>query len=202
VPETGPSELASAATVVFRSGRHHAEVTLPATKAAFALLLEEWPRAIGVDELCTMALERAAPFLPDTPIDDVRRATMADLFWGVMRGMIQLHTVGPACTKRPGDPPRANALAAHQAATSNVVVNARHEMIQLDPVALEVLKLASGERTRAEILEQLLERFASGAITLERAGEAVTAPDAARAILSDKLEATLLSLVRNAVLVG
>ena len=89
-----PGSHVACTPVVFRNGQQHAEVTLPATKAAFTVLMEAWPRAIGVDELCALALERAAPFLADTSTDDARRSMMGDLFWGVMRGMVRLHTAG------------------------------------------------------------------------------------------------------------
>ena len=44
--------------VVFTRGLRRAEVVSPATKAALTVLMEMWPRAIDVDELCGIALDR------------------------------------------------------------------------------------------------------------------------------------------------
>jgi methyltransferase-like protein/SAM-dependent methyltransferase len=202
VTEAAPPGLASTGLAVFSNGLQRAEVSRPATKAAFMVLMEEFPQAVGVDELCARAIQRAAPFLADTTTEATRHLLMSDLFWGVMRGMIRLHAVAPLCTNCASDRPRASALAAHQAATGKVVVNARHEMIELETLGLEVLKLANGQRTRAEILEVLTAWATSGAMTVRLPGQAEMDPVAARNALRVELERTITSLVRSAVLVA
>jgi methyltransferase-like protein len=202
VTEAVPPDLASTGPVVFSNGLQRAEVSQPATKAAFMVLMEAFPQAIDVDELCAIAVQRAAPFLADTTTEAARRLLMSDLFWGVMRGMIRLHTVAPACTSRASDRPRASALAAYLAKLGKVVVNARHEMIEVQTLGLEVLKLANGQRTRAEILEVLSARAASGAMTVSLPGQAEMEPEAAQTVLGAELERTIASLTRSAVLVA
>jgi methyltransferase-like protein/SAM-dependent methyltransferase len=201
VTEMVPPDLTSMTPVVFRNGLQLAEVSLPVTKAAFMVLSEEFPRAIGVDELCAFAVERGAPFLADTSTETARRLLMADLFWGVMRGMIRLHTVEPNCTNHASDTPRANALAAHQAETGRILVNARHETIELDTFGVEVLKLANGLRTRAEILDVLSERAASGEITVSLRGQMEIGQDVMRSTLEPELDRTVANLARSALLV-
>jgi methyltransferase-like protein/SAM-dependent methyltransferase len=201
VTEPAPPDLTPMKPVVFTKGAQRAEVALPASKAALALLMEAWPRAIDVDELCTMALERAAPFLSETPVNDARGAMMSDLFTSVMHGLIQLHTQQTSCTNRPSDLPRANALAAHQAEAGHVVVNARHEMFQLEPLGRAVLKLANGARRRCEIADELLQSIERGALTLGvTEGEAPTGA-ALRAALDVELERSIASLTRSALFV-
>ena len=194
-------DLSTAAPVAFRTGKQRAEVSLPATKAAFTVLAEQWPEAIAVEDLCTAALQRAAPYLGDPSAADARGALMGDLFGAVMYGMVQLHTQAPRCTNRPSDTPRAHPLAAYQASTGQAIVSAHHDMIELDAFALEVLKLADGRRSRRDMLDALLARHASGEVVLEQAGERVTAPGAARAILEGRLQQAIAALARGAVLV-
>jgi methyltransferase-like protein/2-polyprenyl-3-methyl-5-hydroxy-6-metoxy-1,4-benzoquinol methylase len=202
LPENPPVDLSSGTTVVFSNGGQRADVSLPATKAAFALLGDTWPCAIAVDELCSRALERATPFLGETPAADAHGALMSDLFKAVTYGMVGLHTQAPPCTNHPSDVPRAYRLAAMQARSGTLVVNAHHQMIELEPLGAEVLKLANGVRTTHDLIEELMARVARGEIELEENGHPVTAPEAARAMMTRRLANTLASLARSAVLVG
>lgn len=202
VAETTPLDLSPDTIVVFKNGTQRADIRMPATKAALAVLMERWPQAIDVDELCATALERAALHLSEVSVDEARYSTMGDLFGGVMYGMIELHTQPPPCTNSPSERPRAHPVALHQAASGDLVVNAHHHMLRLEAISLEVLKLADGHRRISDILDELLARFERGAIELESDGQPVTAPEIARAILSDRLETTLVSLARGAVLLA
>jgi hypothetical protein len=92
-------------------------------------------------------------------------------------------------------------LAAHAATCGNVVVNAHHEMFALEPLGVEVLKLANGQRRRSEILDELAARAATGAITFDDPDKAAMTPGEVRATLDRELERTLASLTRSAVLV-
>jgi methyltransferase-like protein/SAM-dependent methyltransferase len=201
VTDTASVDLAAGTPVVFTNGKQRAEVTKPATKAALSVLMEMWPRAIDVDALSAIALERAAPLLAGTPVEEAWHAMLEDLFGGVMYGLIELHTVPPPCTNRPSDTPRAHPVAAFQAESGNIVVNAHHEMFQLDAMSLEVLKLSNGRRRRSDMLDILVEWLESGRLELEDAGQPITDREAARAMLSDRLEKALASLTRSAVLV-
>ena len=67
------------------------------------------------------------------------------------------------------------------------MVNAHHEMIELEALAVEVLKLADGRRRRSDILDALVERFERGTLEMEDGGAPVTDASAARTILADRL---------------
>jgi methyltransferase-like protein len=195
-----PVDLASGAAAAFTNGSKRAEVTNPATKAAFALLIESWPRASGVDALCELALDRAAPFLGETPPDEAKRAMLEELFGAVMYGLVGLHTVPPPCVNRASETPRAHPVAAFQAQAGRLVANAHHQVLDLDGLSLEILKLADGRRRRADMLDALAESFTDGRLELEQNGGPVPEPAAARAIVEGRLEQTLSSLARNALL--
>src|SRR5262249_59441599 len=97
---------------------------------------------------------------------------------------------------------RAGGVGAMQAKSGTVVVNAHHQLIELEPLGAEVLKLANGVRTTHELLEELMTRVARGEIVLEENGNPVTAPEAARAMMTRRLATTLAGLVRRALLVS
>jgi methyltransferase-like protein/SAM-dependent methyltransferase len=193
-------DLASSSSVTFRIGTQRADVSSIGTKAAFTILAERWPEAVDVDELCAMALDRAAPYLGDTTREEAQRGIMGDLFGSVIYGMVNLHTYPPNCRSTLAERPRASRLAAYEATNGDIVVNAHHQVVQLDPLSEEVLKLANGERTVDEIVEVLLSRVAVGGITLEEDGQPVTEPSA-RAKLVRRLDLVLTGLTRAAVLV-
>src|SRR5262249_17390510 len=150
MPEVVPPELNAVRTVAFRNGSQRAEVSLPASKAAFMVMADTWPQAIEVDRLCVVAIERAAAHLEDSSREEAHRGLMGDLFGAVMYGMVHVHTEPPVCTNQLSDTPRAYRLAAYQAEHGTTVVNAHHQMIELEPLGARVLRFANGERSTGE----------------------------------------------------
>jgi methyltransferase-like protein/2-polyprenyl-3-methyl-5-hydroxy-6-metoxy-1,4-benzoquinol methylase len=162
-------DLAPGVAVSFASGSRRATVTSPVSKAALTVLMEQWPCAVDVDQLLDDALARAASFLGPASVTEARRATLEDLFAGVMHGLIEPHTLAPPCTAQPSDLPRAHPVAALQARHGPFVVNAHHSMHELDALALEVLTMANGERNRDEMTALLGERLENGRESLDAA---------------------------------
>jgi hypothetical protein len=155
--------------VSFVSGSRRATVASAASKAALSVLMECWPCAIDFDELLDAAFDRAAAHLNVGSAEEARRATMEDLFGGAVHGLIELHTQSPPCTAEPSDRPCAHPVAAFQARSGPFVVNAHHSMHQLDAVALDVLKMANGERHRDEMTVLLGDRLEAGRQSLDAA---------------------------------
>jgi methyltransferase-like protein len=181
--ETSDIDLDESVPVAFTKGNQRAEVRKPGTKAALATLAEAWPCAIDVESLCERAFAIAGQYVPPGSADAARRAMLEDLFGAVMYGLANIHTQPPPCVNRPADKPRAHPVAAFQAQSGPVVVNAHHQMLELDPLAHAILRLADGSRTRAMIADGL------------------TTPGAAdRPELAD-VDAGLATLARNGVLV-
>ncbi len=126
---------------------------------------------------------------------------LGDLLRAVLNGMVRLHTAQVSCTNCPSDLPRANALAAHQLATQQTAVNARHETVKLDELTQAVMRLADGRRTRREIVDLLVNRVAVGAIQVHANDQTVSDADAARPLLIRAVDEALASLARAALLV-
>jgi methyltransferase-like protein/cyclopropane fatty-acyl-phospholipid synthase-like methyltransferase len=195
------ADLAPGVPIVFTNGSKRAEVSSPATKAALTVLLERWPCAIAVSELCAIAMERAAAHPTGKSADEVREAMLEDLFGGVMYGLIDLHTQPLPCTNSPSDMPRAHPVSALQAKSGSFVVNAHHRMFELDALAREVLKLSNGRRSRQEIVDVFMEWFEAGRLDLEADGQPIRDPQAARAMLTDRVTRAIANLTHAAVLV-
>ncbi|HEY7187842.1 MAG TPA: methyltransferase regulatory domain-containing protein [Vicinamibacterales bacterium] len=200
VCDAAPQDLDREGPVLFTNGSKRAQIASPATKAAMTVLMEHWPCAIDLARLCDLSMQRAGGSPSTASSEEARASMMEDLFGGVMYGLIEAHTQAPRCTNRPSDAPRAHPIAAFQARSSNVVVNAHHTMIQLDALALEILKLADGHRTRADMLDVLIEWFKAGRMQLEEDGRSLTDLHSARAMLADRLDKGIATLTRSALL--
>jgi len=193
-------DLAPDVPVVFTNGSKRAQIASPATKAALTILMERWPCAIDVTELCDLSIQRAGRSISTASSAEVRASMMEDLFGGVMYGMIEAHTQPPRCTNRASDAPRAHPVAAFQASSGNLVVNAHHTMFQLDALAIAILRLADGQRRRSDMLDQLVEWFENGTVQLDEDGRPITNLHTARTMLADRLEQAIATLTRSALL--
>ena len=167
VAEGGAVDLDPATAVRFSNGQQSAELTNPATKAAFALLAVAWPAAVPVDVLCDGALERARGFLPDVPADGAADAVLEELFGAVMYGLVNLHTIQPPCTNEVSERPRAHPLARAQAERGALVINGHHQTVDVDPLLREAVLAADGTRTHAAIVEALVDAVTAGRLTLD-----------------------------------
>ncbi len=166
VAETADVDLAPGVAVTFADGTRRAQVVSPPTKAAFALLAREWPRAIPFREIGERACDEIARPSGDPRSDDARAALAMDLFGAVLYGVVNAHTRQLPCTNIVAATPRAYPPAAAQASTSDIVVNAHHAMVQLQPFHLELLTLADGQRTVSEIRRQTVSESALRAAAL------------------------------------
>jgi methyltransferase-like protein len=199
LPEGGDVNLTDGVAVGFSNGKQRATATRPASKAAFALLTEHWPRALAVDALCDLAMARATPFL-DGASGDSRDAMLGDLFGGVVYGMVETHTQPPRCTASPSERPGALPFAFHQSQQNSFVVNAHHDTCLLEGMALEVLKLCDGRRSRGDIVNELVGRHQNGTLQIDVDGRVVVSPDEARTVIGDRVQRALVSLTRDALL--
>lgn len=199
-PETMPTDLALSAPLTFWHVKQRADVTLPATKAALLILMERWPAAVPVDDLIPAALERVRPFLGDATMAEAERGVVGDLFGCVMHGLVSLHTVPVPCTGSLDEHPCAHPLSADYAARGPKVVNAHHELLELDVLSHEVLQMCDGRRTREEMLDSLVARYECGRLTVQDGEGPVTDAARARDLLSNQLGGVLTHLMRSAVL--
>ncbi len=194
-------DLAPGTATVFHQGGCRVEVEAPAAKVALAHLVEQWPRTVEVDQLCTIALESSAASNGAGGGEQNRGPLMEDLFRCFVSGLIELHTFQPPCAINPSDAPRANRLAAYQGETQNLVVNACHEMITLDSLDRKVLPLLDGIRSRAEVVEALAEFVQSGELVRAKHVEG-DKPEEMGVSLSRALDKTIADLARAGVLLS
>jgi len=124
--------------------------------AAVAEMNEVYPRSLTFDALMTAVRKRAGDYEDDESIlGDVVLALFAC-------GMLRLHLHPPSFTTRPGEYPRASAVARMQLAhqppglENQFVTTLTHEVVLMeDHLGRLLLSLLDGSRDRAAILEQM-----------------------------------------------
>jgi len=110
---------------------------------AIAALEAVWPATLGFDEVCDGV---------EADADELAAA----LLHGFSTGLVEPHTDPPCWAPRPGERPRASALARLQAAEAVDLTTLRHENVRMEePAARRLLGLLDGTRARTEILAEL-----------------------------------------------
>jgi len=161
-----PEPASPDAVEQFRNAAGHTLSTSDAgLKTALRLLARARPRGVSYAEL--LADVRASR----GELDEARWAQLL-LACGTT-SLVALHVHLPAIASRPGDCPRAGAVARWQAAAGQIVVNLRHECLELDGLSRAVLSMLDGRRGRQDVCDELARRLGRGELTVaDEAGQA------------------------------
>jgi len=137
------------------------ETASPASKAALHELVQRWPHAVTLEELC-QAVERR---LIEVGITEFARGEQlrAELAGGMMEafsiGMLELFVHPPTYCESRNDRPEVSPLVRHQAEQGHNVTNAFHRNIRLGTAARELVYLLDGTRTCHQLADDLSNRL-------------------------------------------
>jgi methyltransferase-like protein len=176
------------------------------SKAAMVYLAEVWPRSVGFTELQAAArarlvgdavvIQEPAAYAHDTRL-------LAENLLKAYRGdVVELHAYAPPMVTAPSEQPRALAFARYQARHDSWVTNASHQLVKLDPLTRQLLRLLDGQHDRAALVEELTRAALDKTIVLERYGRPLADADRLRAILRRELDTNLAGLAKCALLVA
>lgn len=172
----------------------------PLTKAALTLLGEHWPRAVHIDNLIDQArlkLERA-------DISDEahlgRTQLLEDLLSCYADNIIELHTWQADFTQIAGDTPAISALAAHQIRKGALIVNQRHEAIELPDLTKVIALMLDGMHSQDDVLANLVRMAEEGALNIKHNGQLITGMENIETFLRKTLPESLKSLASSAML--
>ncbi len=174
----------------------------PLMKAAMRYLAEVWPRAVPFDTLRATARARVQPGVEQDAAADTQQLG-ARLLNCYASGLVEFHVHAPAFAVQVSEFPQASPLARLQAERGLMrVTNLRHELIDLDELGRQVLRLLDGKHGRAEILQKISELAASGVLVVEQDGVPLRDLPRAQKVLGQLLEPTLSGLATRALLMG
>ncbi len=196
-PNVGPDVAET-----FRDGRGATITTrAPIVKAALLTLGVNWPQAIPFPQLLDMSLQalgleanaenrgQAGPVLATFLLECYTSSSLVELHRNAPRFMIQ-----------PSEKPRTTPLIRRQAEQAPVVINLRHEIVQLPEAERHTLMLLDGQRDRAALSAALLELVEKGTLVPQHEGKPVTDPQRRRQIVEETLNQVLPRLARMALL--
>jgi methyltransferase-like protein/2-polyprenyl-3-methyl-5-hydroxy-6-metoxy-1,4-benzoquinol methylase len=172
----------------------------PIVKATLVVLGEEWPRLLPFPEVCSRARARLGG---EAAGEDRRLVGEALLRLATITGdLVELRLRPLPLTMSPGDRPRARRLARWQAAAGRPVTNLKHEQVNLDDFARQVLPRLDGEHTREEVARELAEHVATGRLAVVQEGAPVTGPARAGRVVRRALDEQVARFARQALLLA
>jgi methyltransferase-like protein len=180
-------------------------VSNPLLKAALLQLTEVWPQTMTFDVLLDAARARLGQTLAHDPPTRERDAQTlrAGLWNGYVAELVALHLVPPPCGPATSVRPVASPLARYQAETASRVTTLRHEVVDLNPLDRQLVRLLDGSRDRAALVEAVTELVVTGALVITQPdGLVLTDAARVRGLLYATLENHLALLGRWSLLVG
>jgi SAM-dependent methyltransferase len=162
VPQSARVNVAPGAPETFRSARATLTIEDPVGKATLLALSEAGPRTPTFDELADVVPAHLPAAGGRAPRDELRRAVAARLWNFICLGFATPHVHPPAFAAVAPDRPRASPLARYMAGSSDLVINLRHEVVQIAPVERQLLPLMDGRHDRSALLTALGAAAAGG----------------------------------------
>lgn len=203
-PEHTPVDLAPGVRETFHSTRKSTLQTgQPLTKAAFVVMMEYWPQALGMEALFQKIREKLAIHQPTLNIDaeDNWRLLRKDLLQAYTINMIELHTHQPAFQLVIPDKPKMSPLAAYQIAKGRPAVNLRHESVRIDNLAQKLAPYLDGSRNRAQLSGIMRILIDKGQLVIKKDEMPLTPAELTEEILDGMVGRVLNNLAWSALLV-
>lgn len=186
----------------FQGSIGHVTLSDPYLKTALAMLLEAVPMPLAFDDLLAAARQRVGgtEASPVSREDDFQALGNLILHCFTF-GLVGLQLTPPAFTATLSEKPTAYPLARLQSELTNLVINARHEILSLNDFDRWVLRTLDGTHNQISIVEVLLDLMVRGALVARESGQPVQDRDRLRAIVEKQLSMSLDHFSRHALLV-
>ncbi len=195
--------LDPAQTVSFESpGGYRISCRSPLTKAALRALKLEWPMPVAFPELLARAKREAANEGFPAPEGEAEEFLAGEVLTGMAAGVIEWRLTPVLFTTAVGERPETTALARLQAGQGYKATNLRGEMVTLDEIHRQALRLLDGQHAREALIEGLLAPVRAGQLVLQRDSDKQRVTDEAemRRLLGPALDKVLANLARRAML--
>jgi methyltransferase-like protein len=167
-------------------------------------LKDHWPRAIDFSALFHEATSclRASSAISNVEEQQSTKVLCQDLLQCYTGNVVEFRTWQADFVTEISKKPLVGKLAAYQTNNGSLVVNQRHELVKLDPVSKELVKVFNGTRDHDELLEHLTQCATEGALVLEENGQKITETKKIEDALEAAMEKALPTLASSALLVG
>jgi methyltransferase-like protein len=185
-----------------RPGGDSVSCKSPLTKLALTALARHWPQSVPFETLAAeSARECTAAGHPPEP-GSAERFLGGEMLTCMATGAVEWRLAPAQFTTAVSERPVATPLARLEADGGYRVTTLRGESVSLDEFHRQALRLLDGTRSRAQIGEALMAKFASGELVLQREadGSPVREEREMRSLLATALDKALANLARRALL--
>jgi methyltransferase-like protein/SAM-dependent methyltransferase len=203
-PEHTPVDLSPGIRETFHSQRKSTlQTDHPLTKAAFVVMKEHWPQALGMEALFRKVLEKLAIVNPTADMDTEENRNMLrkDLLQAYTINMVELHTHQPDFQRGIPQSPKLSPLATYQIAKGRPAVNQRHETVRVDTLAQKLAPYLDGSRNRGQLSRLIQELIDQGSLVMKKNETPVTPAELTEELLDGILSRVLNNLAGSALLV-
>jgi len=184
----------------FQSPKGSITLTDPYLKTALGMLIETAPMPIAFDDLLVAARERVGGTGVSKENDLQTLGIM--ILQSFCAGLVDLQLTPPAFTTTPSEKPTGYSIARLQADSSNMVTNARHEMVTLNEFDRQVLRTLDGKNNQNSIHKILMDLIAKGVLVARENDQPIQDQDRIRWVLERQFPASLDRLCKLALIVG
>lgn len=177
----------------------------PLMKAAMQLLQERWPGYVHFEELRKQARVRLKQGDPnDATLTQQDRQLIAVGLLNCYLGsdLVDLRTTCPELVTTVSDKPVVCPLARVMHSFGVNVPNRRHEVVNLNDLQKHMLPMLDGEHDRVAVEAAMLDLARREVITLQENGETIRDPERMKVAIAALVEASLVHLAKNALLVA
>lgn len=161
--------------------------------AALDALVEAWPGAVAFDQLAARLI--AAGRMADTP--PARQQLSAGLMNLLLNSAVSASVAPVGCGSAITDRPGVGPLARYTATKEGWVPTFRHTVLRLDEFGRRVVPLMDGKTDRAALVDQLVDQFRAGRLTLQQDGARLRDVGRAREVVTTALDGLLDHLRRG-----
>ncbi len=176
----------------------------PIVKTALLLLGEHWPHPLHFTEVLRRARARLAgdgvAAVPASRWQAQEEALASELAQLYEADLVELDIAPPRMARAPGDRPLASPWARYQARAGGIICNLRHNGVELNELATELLPLLDGTRDRVALVRDLAVRVAERSLVLSEAGVAIESVAEREAVLERRLPEILHRLCQLSLL--
>lgn len=203
-PEHTPVDLSAGTRETFHSPRKSTlQTSHPLTKAAFVVMKESWPQALGMESLFRKVVEKLVGENPAEKIDteENRRLLRKDMLQAYSVNMVELHAHQPDFHTNIPESPKLSPLAAYQIAQGRPAVNMRHETVRIDNLTQKMAPYLDGSRNRSQLKRLIQKLIDQGRLVIKKDEIPISPAELTEELLDGILGRVLNNLSGSALLV-
>jgi methyltransferase-like protein len=190
--------------VQFSGSGINVETADPLIKSALFKLSEAWPLWVHFQDLLDNSHSRAfaRPIAGGQNREDQARHLAEHLIRCYASNAVEIHAIKPRFTAEISDQPRSTPVARLQAEAGYHATNRRHEIVNLDEAARQILQRLDGTKDLGILMKVLRKLVTDKKLVLEQDGSPVETATVTDKMLKNVLEDTLRQLATAAMLVN